>query len=411
MPYLNNIIDNLLYKYLHFLIIILIYISINHSIYIFDVINILIKNMNLKTLEQVKTAQSYDLCASDKRFFKDDAKISAYAGMFAEYKVKVLGQPAYRSRVKKAFQFLSVETQIPFLELQKKFPAKFIKSSERTVFDSELQVLYLSNTLTATEIKPILDSLLQTGDVSVGAIKQESKLKHAAKINLLAGLKRKFFRVSIENKLKNDAIKIISHPPRGKVATEDQHFLMNIMRLEMFIKAVALYIEKRSIVFLMCKKRAELLRNLSRLQESSLKGFDTEKIIELKTEIKALDSMIYSKRITIQNRLISRILYAIEGWQMSGDAAPSLAVYKSKLSELNNKISGFELQINAIREKYNENMLKKRGAGLRVKRINRIIIKLKRKQIKLSYMVSVYDKQKNFSEKLKNYFMKIHENE
>ncbi len=310
----------------------------------------------------------------------------------ARAKAHISGGLLFRLKVRKALKTIHQKSDLG----PGRVPVKFFISSNRIKLDSDLGILYLNPTLSSAHMAEIIKEIY-----TKGTIEQKYEKRKNALADFFGYLNRKIARISIERKLEKTAVAIIKSPPLGKIATEDQHFLMMIVRLEMFIKKIAQKIEKRSVISLLQKERIRTQKMLTDVQRRHKDDFNTEKTVRICTKINLLDSVIHNKRLLVQERLFDRALLGIKNWHLSPDRNDQFIKNESRLLKGNTLIGQLE------RKK--RNLKKDNGFSfssfLRCQ-TQRKLMELKRKMIQYKYLVSVYDKQKDFSEKLKNLFMK-----
>jgi hypothetical protein len=115
-------------------------------------------------------------------------------------------------------------------------------------------------------------------------------IKSSSVHTLLSSLYRKYFRIPVEKRVNAEVRSIIHTPPLGKVSTEDQHFLLTIMRLEMFIKSICVKIERHSVIRLLLQEQKKLKKHLLSLQKQQLTDMDVlPQCVKLSQTIKRLD--------------------------------------------------------------------------------------------------------------------------
>ncbi len=304
-------------------------------------------------------------------------------------KISIIGGILFKIRVTKSIKSVQKDRN----SFNKSFPARFIKSSQRLYFDQDLNILYLNNSLKIHKIKEIFLSLLDNG--SLEGIKAPLKTKTGA----LGNFYRKFIRVSIEKRIEDAAVKIAKSPPRGKVATEDQHFLMMIMRLKMFVKKISQKIEDQSIISLLNANRKIHQKNLRKKHRQNIESFQDTNAIHEQEIIAEIDTLIHEKRLVLQRKLISRVLLGIEKWQSTGEFSAISQKKAKKLYDINREIK--RLTKNIAKETHRFLSV---FTGLQESINKRRLINLKRKKIKYNYFSHIVGKQQEFMDKLQRYF-------
>lgn len=221
---------------------------------------------DIKTQVKIKTHTSdvqnkIDLFSLQEKFEKDTLKT----------RVHTIGNLLFCYKVKKAIKLLPAQIRESFDII---FPAKHIISSERLKLDSDLGILYLNHLLQPLQIVEIFQNLIIQNNINPEYYKKYEK-PHTVS-STIGKIYRKFFRISIENRIDAGVIKIIKTPPRGKVATADQHFLMMIMQLKMYIRFIMAKIEKHSDIALMTEERKHFQKILKKSQKDNLGMFNTK---------------------------------------------------------------------------------------------------------------------------------------
>lgn len=356
--------------------------------------------MKINALELEKKREKKILFSLGGRNCKKWEQKTIYQTL-TEAQIYIEGNPLFRLKVRRALKKITPKTNSNPSDI----PIKFIVSSGRIKLDRELGILYLKSSLSFIKTAEILKKIYTKRPLE--KLNENSGFPNR---NALFGfwvyINRKILRISIEHKLENAVIKIITSPPMGKVATEDQHFLMIIMRLQMFIKKIAQRIEKRSVVLLLQLERKKTRKTLMSLQRRHQKDFNTADIAKLGKKIKILDSVIHHKRLLIQRKLFDRVLFSIRNWQPSPYNGEKSFEQKSKLLKI-------EKLIDELNQKAKDMAAKKKFffTALLGAQVEKKLINLRRKRIKYKYLLSIYDKNKKFSEKLKNLIVKNRANE
>ncbi len=317
----------------------------------------------------------------------------------ASSRLRIKGGPLFAARVKKALKMLGKD------EAEKLLERSFIKviiSSRNLHYDGELGILYMDSGFSSGEIAGVIRILGDKDDNAEITVSDILK-KPAGQPDALDRIKRKFFRHSVEKKLEDSVLKIISSPPMGRVATEDQHFLMTTMRIEMFARGIARKIEKDSIVSILEEKRKKLQKTLLSRQKKNIsisRGAGTSGIID---RIELLDFFIFKKKMLIQNRLFERIVKSIDKWSGSGTQE------RCSEDKIRKRFLSILKKAEIIQERSNKNGFAATSfqAGLAKRQITR----LKKERMRLGYTTSVYDKKKKYAERLKQYIRIKHDNE
>ncbi|HAJ95670.1 MAG TPA: hypothetical protein DCP02_05480 [Actinobacteria bacterium] len=317
-----------------------------------------------------------------------------------ESNIHIIGSISFTFKVKRAIKLLNKNTNNQFDD---KFLLRHIVSSERIVEDRDLGILYLRSSLRPKQMAYILKCLLMKDAIEWENIQEQEKNRLSD--GIISRFYRRLFRVSIEKTIKKAVIKIIADPPRGKVATEDQHFIMIIMRLEAYIKSIANMIEKQSDIVLLSDKRKEYQKKLCKVLKEYLGSFNGEKISRERKIIEQLDFLIYEKRLFLQRRIINRIFDNIKELQISGKVPKHSYKSKSRIHSINNSIEKLRKKQIEIDEKFKFPLkaFQQRLFGNR-------IIRLRRKLIKYNYLFQVSGKQEDFIKKLQMYLKKNHSN-
>ena len=277
------------------------------------------------------------------------------------------------------------------------FPARFIISSQRVFFDRDLFILYLNNSLRPKQMIEIFLCLITKGSL------EEIDTHQKYSSGIINKLNRRFFRVSIEYRIEEAAINIANSPPRGKVATEDQHFLMMIMRLKMFIRKISRKIECHSIISLLIANRKLHKKKLRRLHRKNINSFSDKGTLYEQEIISEIDSLIHDKQLLLQRRLIKRAISGIEKWQITNDKQNFSQVYATKLEEIKIEIYRSIKYLSKKAPVRNSIIAK-----LQEKYHKRQLICLHRKKIKYNYFSQIVGKQQDFIDRLRFYFKEYH---
>ena len=307
--------------------------------------------------------------------------------------IRVIGRLFYKIKVRAAIKIVrKIHTGFTTL-----FQARFIISSQRVFFDQDLYILYLDNSLRPKQMAEIFLCLITKG--SLEKIDIHPKYSRGT-INKLY---RRFFRVSIEYRIEEAAIKIANTPPRGKVATEDQHFLMMIMRLKMFVREISKKIENHSIISLLIANRKHHQKKLRRQHRKNLESFYDKDTLKEQEIISEIDSLIHDKQLFLQRRLISRAISGIEKWQTTNDKQNFPQVYAEKLQKIN-------IEINKSKKYFSKKSPNRNPiiAKLQEKQSKRQLIRLQRKKLKYNYFSQIVGKQQDFINRLRFYFKEYH---
>ncbi len=357
---------------------------------------------NLINLDRIKAAQPlYSIYESKAGPAHKKLEQEIVEKAIERGKTHIRGGPVFKFKLKKALKEASLEgCRMPL-----PVPVRFFISSDRVKLDSDLGILYINPSFSFSKTKDILKTFFDQAPA-----KKTYRYQDEHKIDVITTffrrVNRKIARVSIEQKLQKAVIQIIKTPPLGRVATEDQHFFMVIMRLEMFIKKIAHMIEKNSIISLLQKERELAQKKLFDIKRRQKGDFKNDEAVKIVSRIKIIDAIIYKKRLLVQRRLFDRAQLSIKNWQPSLDGRDPIKTNRIKLLKIEALISVLEDR-------------KKRPGRTKDFSFRKIliglweakIINLKKKLIKYKYLASIYDKQKTFSEKLKNIFMKKYESE
>ncbi|MBN2073407.1 MAG: hypothetical protein JW770_05625, partial [Actinobacteria bacterium] len=315
--------------------------------------------------------------------------------------LKINGYPIFALRIKKALKILGADEAGNLLH---NLSIMVIIPGQNLRYDGELGILYIDRNLSVIEIAAVIRILAgkeNNSEITVDdVLKQSSKRNYTGLINRV---NRRIFRQSLEKRLENYIQKIISSPPMGQVATEDQHFLMTIMRLEMFVRSISGKIEKNSIVSILERQRKKLHKRLLSCQKRSIAGPEDTEGTVIKEMMETLDSRIFEKKMVIQNRLLDRLFKSIDKWpeyETSGKycirkiSSRLLPVIK-KAGEILERTQIKDSPVYSFRDKF----------------VQKQIIRLKKKRMKIDYINSVNDRKKEYAERLKQYLAIKHRNE
>jgi len=312
------------------------------------------------------------------------------------FPLRIKGGILFQFKVRRALQYLHINN---IVEARRILPVSSIISSRNIKHDEELGILYLDRSLSAIEFSDILNMLEDKKDRD--RINSRSFLiginrKKYPRFNKVI---RKFFRQSLEKKLERAVINIITSPPFGKVATEDQHFLMTIIHLEMFTKKIAGKIEGNSIIPVLLKERKNLHQYMVKIQKSYPERSEKAQMEAISSMKEVLDSYIFKKRMIIQERLQDRILAGVKKWQKSKNIERAIYRNRHRLNKILPLIKRIEDMLDNLKGKlYLKNSFR---AGI----LKRQIIRFRKKKIRLNYIYSVFEKQKDFAIKLEEHIL------
>jgi hypothetical protein len=328
------------------------------------------------------------------RYDDDSAFVS---GIVNEKSKVVKGSLLFKARVRKVLEEMHMAGKAS--DGEHALPAKFIISSDRVVFDDNLGILYLNRKLKKHEMEDIISSCVAgRKDFRLYSRKFPEAIRFASVHTLLSSLYRKYFRISIEKQVNTDVRRIIHTPPLGKVSTEDQHFLLTIMRLEMFIKSICVKVERHSVIRLLLQEQKKLKKHMLSLQKQQLTDMDVLPLcVKLSQDIKRLDAVIHNKRQLFQNRLINRVFSSIEAANQSAIDVRGHLKNKQKQMRTSKKIQALQA-VQASTAAKASPFARRRQAS----RIKRLVV-LKRKHLQYAYLASSYENLKIFSCKLKAY--------
>ena len=331
-----------------------------------------------------------DLFSLQEKFKKDTLKT----------RVHIIGNLLFCYRVKKAIKILPAQIRESFDII---FPAKHIISSERLKLDSELGILYLNHLLQPLQIAEIFQQLIIQNNINPEYYKKYESFPILS--SSIGKMHRRLFRDSIENRMDAGTIKIIKTPPRGKVATEDQHFLMTIMQLKMYISFIAAKIEKHSDIALMVEERKHFQKILKKSYKENLGVLNPEDFAGIRKVIEEMDKSILNKRLILQGRFIGRVITAINKWLQPERKTHRINIYKEKLEKTS-------MQLYIVEEKKKRITIRQVTAVTKffLKIYDSQIITIRRKQIKYNYLLHVQDNQRNYSRKLGSYLIDNYHN-
>lgn len=335
----------------------------------------------------------YNLPKDIKRLSLNNSQLKIWRFISKTPEIHVIGGFLFKMKVREAIKVACKDRN--FFTIS--FPARFIKSSERLHFDKDLSILYLDNSLKIHKIKEIFLTLLNNGSLERIYLPQKNKT------SALRNFYRKFTRVSIEKRIEDAAVEIAKSPPRGKVATEDQHFLMMIMRLKMFVKRISQGIEDQSIISLLNANRIIQQKNLRKKYRQHIESFHDINATHEQEIISEIDRLIHEKRLLLQRKLISRALLGIEKWQAVDEFNDILKKSAEKLHDNNERI----LRLTRRYAKTNHHLVPL-FVKLQETIHKRQLINLKRNMIKYNYYRHIVGKQQEFMDKLHLYFEEYH---
>ena len=315
-------------------------------------------------------------------------------------RVHTIGNLLFCYRVKKAIKLLPAQIRESFDII---FPAKHIISSERLKLDSDLGILYLNHLLQPLQISEIFQNLIIQNNINPEYYKKYERPPTIS--GTIRKIYRKLFRISIENRLDTGVIKIIKTPPRGKVATADQHFLMMIMQLNMYIRFIMAKIEKHSDIALMTEERKHFQKILKKFHKDNLGIFNPKDFAGIREVIEEMDKSIFNKRLMLQSRFMSRVIAVINKWQQPERKNLPLNIYNEKLKKIS-------LQLYIIEEKKKRLPVKSIPVVKKflLKFYDNQIITFRRKKFKYNYLLQVHYNQKDFSKKLGSYLIDNYNN-
>ena len=315
------------------------------------------------------------------------------------------GSRSFRARVREALEEIRVSKGSA--DAGYALPAKFIVASERVVFDENLGILYLNRRLTKNEIRGVLDSCAAgIRDFSIYSLQSLQAIRASSFYDKFNAVYRRYFRKPLEKEVTAEVLRIVNSPPKGKISTEDQHFLLTIMRLEMFMKSICVKVEKHSLIHLLTEERKKLRKRLLSLQKNQLAGTDTVcECARLRETVKRLDEVIYQKRLAFQKRLINRVFASIdqENW-----TDRDFAVHKrNKQNQLRLVLRIQALKAALTRIETRETAFARRRHVALTKKLT----VLNRKKLQYAYLDASSENQNKFTHKLKTYMEKYHHKE
>ena len=323
----------------------------------------------------------------------DNSQLKIWGFIAKTPKIQIIGGFLFKLKVREAIRAAHKDRDL----FTKSFPARFIKSSQRLHFDEDLYILYLDNSLKKQKIKEIFFGLLNTGSLENIITTPKNRIR------AISIFYRKLIRVSIETRIEDAAVKIAKTPPRGKIATEDQHFLMMIMRLKMFVKKISREIENQSIILLLEKNRIIHQKKLRKIHRQHIDSFEDINVLHEQEIISEIDTLIHEKRLLLQRRLISRTLLGIEKWQSISVFSGIPQKYAKKLQNVDKEIKQFSKRITK-----NNHPFLSVFSDLGEVFHKRKLINLKRKKVKYNYFSHIVGKQQEFMNKLHLYFQEYY---
>ncbi len=310
------------------------------------------------------------------------------------------GGPHFKARVGKALQEMRAEGGAS--GGVSSLPLKFIVASDRVVLDGNLGILYLNRKLDKEEIKGVLASCAYgVTDFSLYSLQSLQAIRSSSVRGKLNALYRRQFRKSLENQVTAEALRIVKSPPRGKAATEDQHFLLTIMKLEMFMKSLCVKAERHSTIRILLEEQKKMKTRLLSLQKKELAGADTSgECADLRETIRKTDEIIFHKRLVFQSRLINRVFASIAGVNRS---AREFAVHrKNKQEQMKTDFMIRSLKVALARVETGAPAFARRKLASMTKRLKA----LKRQNMKCACLNACYENQKEFINKLEAYMEK-----
>jgi len=278
-------------------------------------------------------------------------------------------------------------------------PAKFIIASDRIVYNDNLSILYVNRNLKISEIRYILSACADgVRDFSFYSLQALQTGGLSAVCHPFHTLYRKAIRKSLEKRVTAEVLRIVGSPPKGKVATEDQHFLLTIMRLEMFIKSLCVKVEKNSAIRLLTEEQRKRRQLLLSLQKKQLAGVNTlAACVTLREDIQTLDAVIYRKRLAFQTRLIGRVFACIE----RENGPDRIFALRKRNRQRRLKLAR---QIRSLTASPAGNEAEQSPRGRRKQAvIAKKLTALKRQSLKVSYMDACFTNQAKFTSKLKTH--------
>jgi len=329
-----------------------------------------------------------------------DAEIAGVAN--AEITV-AKGSPRFKARVRQALEELQISGYHPIDTYP--LPAKFIIASDRVVFDDNLGILYMNRKLQKDEMKDILVSCSAgIKDFSIYSLRSLQAIRASSLYYKISTLYRRLLRKPLEKRVTQDVLRIINSPPKGKVSTEDQHFLLTIMRLEMFMKSLCVKVEKHSLIRLLTEEQAKLKKRLLSLQKQQLSGLDSlAECAQLKETIRQTEELIYRKRLVFQNRLINRVFLSVEKENRSANVFAVRG--KNRQKKLASEIQSLQAALSRLETETTPPARRSRAE------LTKKLTKLNRKSLKCSYLDACYENRQKFTSKLKAHMEKYHESE
>ena len=339
----------------------------------------------------------------EEKVYIQDTDYSAFVSSIVKEKPTVVkGGILFRARVRKVLKEMHISGKASDGEYT--LPAKFIISSDRIVFDDNLGILYLNRNLTKNAIKDIMSSC-EAGikDYTLYSLVYLNAVKSASIHTLLSSLYRRYFRIPVEKRVNAEVHSIIHTPPLGKVSTEDQHFLLTIMRLEMFIKSICVKVERYSVIHLLLQEQKKLKKRLLYHQKQHLTDMDVLPLcVKLSQNVKRLDEVIYNKRLLFQNRLINRVFSSLEAANKSSIDVRGHQTNIQKQLRTSKKILALQAVQASAADKASP------FAHRRQTSRNKRLVALKRKHLQYTYLASSYEHLKIFANKLKDYMETHH---
>lgn len=325
--------------------------------------------------------------------------------MLRDKPVAAYGGPYFKARVRKALDALRGEAAASGGALA--LPMKTVVESDRIVLDGNLGILYLNRKLGREEIQGILASCADgITDFSLYSLQSLQAIRSSSVHGTLNAIYRRRFRKSLESQVTEDVLKIVKSPPRGKVATEDQHFLLTIMKLEMFMKALCVKVEKHSMIKLLADEQRKLKNRLLSLQKKQLMGTDTSReCAVLRESIAKTDEIIFHKRLVFQSRLINRVFASAAGANRS--TREFVVHRKNRHEQIKTDLEIRSLKVALARVETGDPAFARRKLTSMKKRLTA----LKRKHLKYSYLNACYENQAKFITKLKAYMEKYSQSE
>lgn len=337
------------------------------------------------------------VCAEESLLASDHQVSEGFRarGMNSFATVHIRGNFLFRRKMKKAIAILPVQFGRSFNLM---FPVKHIISSERLKLDLELGVLYLNHKLKPPQIAEVLQNIITRGQISL-----EHSLQYGGGLigsGKMGSLNNRLFRVSAEKRVDSGIRDILEKPPRGKVATESQHFLMKIMQLLIFVKKIIVNIENNSDIALLVKERKSLQKTLNKVRKDSLDSSKIKNLSTLKTAINELDQSILRKRIILQRRFINRAISVANNWQGQENYRFQEQEYLEKKNKIKNQLDATIEKKRKLKNKPGHILNRLRSVYYEKQATS-----LRREMIKLKYLLERCYNRKEHAAKISSYLL------